>query len=426
MNKRNLAIIVVIISSVIILATIVLLWRYNFVQNQKKLTSEEMSKVVSCNNLSSTGAPLFCIENLAMEYKKDAFCDQLWSSGNNNIFQGNVPFIKAHCLGMVKESLGFFGPIKRDANFCKKTSTMDLICKNQPANLQGECYNQLPDLKDGCLDGVAIANLDIDLCRQVQGTCIGWIAIRKADVNICKISSNHQLQNECFYRVAVTSKNSSYCNLIENDNFQKNVCITDVAIFSNNRIICNGLVKEGAKNEDAIYRIRTSICFEATVHSSMFQASSWLSQYPFDISPSVDRKNSTSVWEETFETGSDWNGNGSQILTDKSANAYVSIYAKANLDSYLWKQITIPKDALYMTYEIKNEKSAPLSVFSVMFGKDILSYYGSLAKIDDGFKKSSQIFLGDNAGKTDHLTFQLSRHLEESPTVFIDNIIFYK
>ena len=131
------------------------------------------------------------------------------------------------------------------------------------------------------------------------------------------------------------------------------------------------------------------------------------------------------IWQETFETGSQWTGKNSQIILQDSSNAVIRITSSPNSEGYIFKRITIPKDAYYMTYEIKNEKAALGNFLTVTFNNEIISYE-ALAKVDNEMRKSLDIFVGDGAGKTDDLLFTVNQVGDKESSVLIDNIIFYK
>jgi hypothetical protein len=131
------------------------------------------------------------------------------------------------------------------------------------------------------------------------------------------------------------------------------------------------------------------------------------------------------IWQENFETGSNWNGQRADIIMLNPGNAVVRITGAPKTDGYLFKTITVPKDAYYMTYEIKNEKAVQQSFLTVSFGSEIMDYH-RLGISDNVIKTGNQIFFGDKAGKTDILTFELAQVGDESPSVLIDNIKFYK
>jgi len=131
------------------------------------------------------------------------------------------------------------------------------------------------------------------------------------------------------------------------------------------------------------------------------------------------------VWQETFESGSNWSGQNSDVIMISPDNAAVRMSAPREKDAYLFKSITVPPDAYYMTYDIKNEKLVTQSFFTVSFGGENMDYY-RLNTVDKDMKTNNQIFFGDKAGQTDILTFELAQVGNEDPSVVIDNIKFYK
>ena len=226
------------VATIIILLIIVGIYLYfnmskNSNSNLTNVISESVKQEIQkCNELEIPRNPILCIINIAVKNTNSEVCNQLGPSGNNKIDPSNVPMFKAYCLGMVNKNIDF-------------------------------CNKEYKDNKNriNCIDGVASANLDVQLCKQVEGgLCMEEIAIRTKNANVCKeINFSNTLSydvflSECYNKVALITKNSSLCELIKVDPSRKNFCITDIARITNDRTVCDKLVSEGSVEMDNIVK----------------------------------------------------------------------------------------------------------------------------------------------------------------------------
>jgi len=248
-------------------------------------------------------------------------------------------------------------------------------------------------LKDYCTYGVAVASLDPSICPKLGNETISPNGLGARD--------------GCFDAMGEHFWDVNYCDKIQSD-VEQQLCYYVVA--ENNFPSAGNKLKDPEKEKAAE-------SYYNYIHSN--KKMDTCNMYNEDLT------NLVPIWQETFETGSQWSGKNSQVIMQNPNNAAVRITGAPKSDGYLYKTITIPTDAYYMTYYIKNEKAVKQSFVTVSFGNELLSYR-ILGEVCDKMETSEQIYIGDKAGKTDVLTFELAQVGNEEPSVLIYNITFYK
>ena len=130
----------------------------------------------------------------------------------------------------------------------------------------------------------------------------------------------------------------------------------------------------------------------------------------------------TVVWQADFSSGTIWNGNNANTFLLNQSTAVARITTSSEKpDGYLWREINIPEDSYYMSYEFKNENNATESFLTVDLGNEVINYQ-NLSKAYTDFKKIDEIFVGDFAGKSETLTFELHKVGSQPPSVLIKSM----
>lgn len=122
---------------------------------------------------------------------------------------------------------------------------------------------------------------------------------------------------------------------------------------------------------------------------------------------------------ETFEDATSWLGQHVQIFMRDAGNAAARITSGS--DGYLYKDVSIPLDVSYLTFDMKVETPDAGDFLTVSLGNEVI-YYKPLNAADSDFWTVDPIFIGDFAGQTETLLFTLNHVGDGTPSILLDNI----
>ena len=130
------------------------------------------------------------------------------------------------------------------------------------------------------------------------------------------------------------------------------------------------------------------------------------------------------LWWDGFETGADvirnWFGQHADLfICGDVLNAVVRLTAGS--DGYLYRDVSVPSDASYLTFDLKVETPDPDDFLTVTLGNEII-YYKALNTADSDFYTVDPIFVGNFAGQTETLLFTLNHVGNGTPSILLDNI----
>ena len=379
MNKKILITIIIVL--VLIAASVILVFGYYFIQNQKKINVEDFvrSYLTKTQNFDGLDGQINGIK-IKIDYS-EGFAKNLWTVG----------------LFMKEKTRDFGNHMLKEANNLKKLNVSNTladlnkyldeeikIIKEQQSNI----HQSISDIKIKTLE-------KNDISAKIQANYSRYVK----DFN-----GEQKTKEELVYVLNFINGDWKIIDLIDKD-----------GVWSKTM----DYVKE---KEDFIISLNAE---ESKFNQMIFNSRSLIGKIIAEENYKEPKISRSVIWQETFETGSQWTGKNSQIILQDSSNAVIRITSSPNSEGYIFKRITIPKDAYYMTYEIKNEKAALGNFLTVTFNNEIISYE-ALAKVDNEMRKSLDIFVGDGAGKTDDLLFTVNQVGDKESSVLIDNIIFYK
>jgi hypothetical protein len=124
---------------------------------------------------------------------------------------------------------------------------------------------------------------------------------------------------------------------------------------------------------------------------------------------------------DSFEDATDWLGQHATIIMRDAGNAAAQITSGSN--GYLWRDVSVPQDASYLTFDLKTETPGASDFLTVTLGDELI-YYKSLTMADTDFSTVDPIFIGDFAGQDETLLFTLNHAGDGTPSILLDNITF--
>jgi len=127
------------------------------------------------------------------------------------------------------------------------------------------------------------------------------------------------------------------------------------------------------------------------------------------------------VMSDGFETATEWFGQHAEVFMRDAANAAARITSGS--DGYLYRDISIPADACYLTFDLKVETPDAGDFLTVSLGNAII-YYKGLYATDADFSTVDPIFIGDYAGQNETLLFTLNHVGTGTPSILLDNVTF--
>ncbi len=102
--------------------------------------------------------------------------------------------------------------------------------------------------KANCLDYVARNSSDVSICdlitdiNSVQANaCISYVAVQSPSATVCPKLTDYAKRNNCYYRLALNTKDSTACAQIIGDRKLKDFCLLRVAVLSYDSSICSGI-----------------------------------------------------------------------------------------------------------------------------------------------------------------------------------------
>lgn len=122
-----------------------------------------------------------------------------------------------------------------------------------------------------------------------------------------------------------------------------------------------------------------------------------------------------------FETGTNWLGQHAEMFMRDVGNFAAKIFPGS--DGYLWKDVSVPADAYYLTFDLKIETPGAGDFLTATLGNEII-FYKALNAADSDLWTVDPIFIGDFAGQTDTLLFTLNHVGDGTPSILLDNITF--
>lgn len=122
---------------------------------------------------------------------------------------------------------------------------------------------------------------------------------------------------------------------------------------------------------------------------------------------------------DTFDGIFDWAGQHAESLV-ADANHGLSAGLSTGSDGYLVRELTIPTDADFMTFDFK--VVTPGAYLTVQFGEDVIFYENFLDVTD--WMTSESLFVGQWAGETNELIFILHKNSDDTALIYVDNITF--
>jgi pimeloyl-ACP methyl ester carboxylesterase len=131
------------------------------------------------------------------------------------------------------------------------------------------------------------------------------------------------------------------------------------------------------------------------------------------------------IARETFETASTWSGTHALPITGSTVGLDgIVMRVFENSDGYLYREIALPSDAEFLTFDLAIENAGDGDYLTVSLGPDVL-YYEELGLFNEsGFQTVKPIFVGDHAGTTATLLFALRSVGDANASVLLDNISF--
>ncbi|MCX6777503.1 MAG: hypothetical protein NT157_01320 [Candidatus Micrarchaeota archaeon] len=136
-----------------------------------------------------------------------------------------------------------------DASICK-------YLEGQPSIITFIPREEVIDKEDTCLQDIARANPDPDICAKIKSDstrdeCYRRIVLTKPDPSFCELIHDSSLKDSCYKRVAVKTNNSGLCSKVQGTDFSK-LCY---AITTKNPSLCDTLEKNRTNvvTQDACY-----------------------------------------------------------------------------------------------------------------------------------------------------------------------------
>ena len=127
------------------------------------------------------------------------------------------------------------------------------------------------------------------------------------------------------------------------------------------------------------------------------------------------------VMVEDFKDGTNWLGQHASILLKDAEHAVAQITSGS--DGYLYRTITIPPNASYLTYDLNVETPVAGDFLTVSFDNDVVDYE-ALNAASSGSFTVNPIYIGDYAGQTITLTFALNHVGAGTAAIDIANVTF--
>jgi len=125
---------------------------------------------------------------------------------------------------------------------------------------------------------------------------------------------------------------------------------------------------------------------------------------------------------DDFTNGNRWFGQHASIVAvDNNGNCAAQL--RSGSDGYLFRDVSIPADAYYLTFDLKIQTPGSGDFLTVSLGDELL-FYKALDAIDGDFKTVDPIYVGEFAGQTETLLFALNHVGSETPSILIDNVTF--
>jgi uncharacterized repeat protein (TIGR03803 family) len=130
----------------------------------------------------------------------------------------------------------------------------------------------------------------------------------------------------------------------------------------------------------------------------------------------------TTLKQMNFSSGEEYQGTHAATVTDPVRSYVANLWG--NSDGYLFKTITIPADAIVMTFDMKVVTVVSGDYITLSFGDKVL-FCEDITDVDSNFVTTLPIPIPDLAGQTDTLLFTL-HHDTDTPgsSVLLDNITF--
>jgi len=195
--------------------------------NEIPLTFDE--KYAECIAESNIQKKDQCIQQIAIEFNKDALCDEL---------------INLDSRKCKREVWKAFAVVSLEINECKGLQTdFDKInCVKEIAlnSSDKSICSKMPEVVstvspteiNSCFIELAMQEKDLTVCDEIDGsmkdTCKFGTAIAVSDPDLCNAFELATIRNDCIARIAVNNNDVSLCERITSS-IQKNKCIKDLS-----------------------------------------------------------------------------------------------------------------------------------------------------------------------------------------------------
>ena len=124
---------------------------------------------------------------------------------------------------------------------------------------------------------------------------------------------------------------------------------------------------------------------------------------------------------DDFTDGTSWSGQDTSLVDVGNGNYAAKI--GTGTDGFLYKNVLIPRDASYMTFDLEVCAVSADDFFTVTLGSELL-YYRPLNVADSEFLTVDPIYIGNFAGQNQTLLFTVNHVGSDSPSVLVDNVTF--
>lgn len=223
--------------------------------------AEALKDINVCDNISSTYSRDSCLFNIAQKDPKPSICELI----SEEVF-------KEGCYRLVALE-------KSDVSFCEKitspnertwclidlskriddVSLCEMIKESSPAEteeskyecyisfyekfperfVQENCENLKEFFKDYCYLNKGVKEKNLNNCekikiKEIRNYCTYKVLVLNDDPR-CELIEFLRYRNECYFTIAISTKNSLLCEKISENEFMKNECIREILNVSENK-----------------------------------------------------------------------------------------------------------------------------------------------------------------------------------------------